>query len=228
MRLQTRACGPLEANCYILSSDNCDECVIIDPGTDAEGTIIPLITALNLTPVAVLATHGHIDHVQDAAVLANHYSIPVWIHSADRHLLSDPAAGLDRGLSVWLAMILPNGMTEPHRVELLDDKETLNLAGLEIQVIHAPGHTGGCVLYSVTEAEDTFIFTGDVLFAGAIGRTDLPGGDSTVMLETLRGPVLGLPDAARIFAGHGPSSTMAIEKTTNPYLQPRFLDLSDF
>jgi len=210
--------------------------VIIDPGMDALSLVKSLVTQYSMTPVAVLATHGHVDHVADAAVVADHYQIPTWIHSSDRHLLCDPASGLSADMAAWLAVALPRPLTEPARVEILDNTDTLSFAGLTLSVIHAPGHTPGSVMYlcetgsplpthpdSSHPQEDYLAFTGDVLFAGSIGRTDLPGGDLRTMLATLNGPVLSLPDSARILPGHGPSSTMAVERATNPYLSARFL-----
>ena len=214
MFLKATACGPLQANCYLLACDEGAECVIIDPGMDAFSPVTSLVTRYGLTPVAVLATHGHIDHICDSSLLADHYGIPVWIRSEDRHLLTDPASGLSPDMGMWLSMVLTHPLREPSRVEILDGVETLDLAGLSLGVIHAPGHTPGSVLYTV----GTLAFTGDVLFAGSIGRTDMPGGNPRTMAATLRGPVSSLPDSDRILSGHGPSSTMAIERTTNPYL----------
>ncbi|MDR0284650.1 MAG: MBL fold metallo-hydrolase [Propionibacteriaceae bacterium] len=221
MFLVSAVCGPLAANCYLLAAAPGRECVIIDPGQEAAGPVRSLVERHHLTPAAVLATHGHLDHIADAAALADHYDVPVWIRSEDRHLLADPAAGLGDDFAAWLALALPQGLGEPARVELFDGHDTLDVAGLTLQVTYAPGHTAGSVLFTL--AETPLVFTGDVLFAGSIGRTDLPGGDPATMLATLRGPVLALPDAARVLPGHGPESTMARERAANPYLQRSFL-----
>ena len=224
MFLRSFVTGPIQANCYLLAPQEGGECVIIDPGMEAAPTVYALVTDHGLTPAGVLATHGHVDHVADAAEVADHYGVPVYIHTEDQILLTQPEKGVSADLAVWLAMILPQGLTAPSRVETLGD--SLSLAGLDFGVIHAPGHTAGSVIYTVNLAMANLAFSGDVLFAGAIGRTDMPGGDPQAMIETLRGPVLALDDGVRILPGHGPDSTMATERAQNPYLQPRFLSRS--
>jgi len=218
MFLKATPCGPLEANCYLLGLGEGQECVIIDPGMDAFEPVKSLVRMYGVTPVAVLATHGHFDHIWDSAPIADHYGIPVWVRSEDRHLLTDPAAGVSRDLGSWLSMFPP--LRQAEHVETLDGVDALDLAGISLGVIHAPGHTPGSVLYTVG-AE--LAFTGDVLFAGSIGRTDMPGGNTRTMNATLRGPVSALPDSDRILSGHGPSSTMRVERMTNPYLVTSFL-----
>jgi len=220
MFISVAECGPLAANCYLVGADDGDECVIIDPGMEAVEPVTSMVKKHGRQPVAILVTHGHFDHVADAAPLAARYEIPVWVHSGDQHLLSNPAAGVSPDFADWLATFLPDGLVTPATVLTLDDQTLLELAGLKIQIIPAPGHTRGSTLYRVDDGDDTAVFTGDVLFAGSIGRTDMPGGNSQVMGLTLRGPVLGLPDNARILSGHGPASTMARERRSNPYLRP--------
>jgi glyoxylase-like metal-dependent hydrolase (beta-lactamase superfamily II) len=215
--------GPLQANCYLIGADHQSECVVVDPGMGALPAVTALADRYGLTPVALLASHGHFDHVADAHPLADHYDIPVWIHSQDRHLLGDPAAGVSADFAGWLAVALPSGLTVPAVVDTVDDQASLTLAGLQIGVIAAPGHTRGSVLYQVSDDTGDVVCTGDVLFAGSIGRTDMPGGDATTMAATLREVVLRLPDAARILPGHGPATTMARERRTNPYLAPEYL-----
>jgi len=218
------ACGPLAANCYLVAVDEGQECVIIDPGMGAAPVVSSLVNKHKLTPVAVLATHGHFDHVTDAGTVANQYGIPLWIHSGDRHLLANPQAGLGEDFAGWLDVMLPDGVSTPARVETVDGHQTLDLAGLTITVIPAPGHTRGSVLYEIDDDGTPVVFTGDVVFAGSVGRTDMPGGDSGTMSSTLRGPVLSLPDAAHILPGHGPASVIAHERASNPYLRAPFLN----
>jgi glyoxylase-like metal-dependent hydrolase (beta-lactamase superfamily II) len=219
--------GPWQANCYLLAAEKSDDVVIVDPGMDAAGTIAEVVAEQKLHPVAVLATHGHLDHVADAAKVCAEYDIPVWIHSADRHLLTDPIAGLGEDSAELVRQLYPDGFVEPNEVLLYDELSTLSVAGLEFTLIHAPGHTQGCVLLMVPYPEGKpvshLVFSGDVLFAGSIGRTDLPGGNMEQMVRTLAGPVLSLPDGAGILPGHGPQSNMAAEKVNNPYLQAGFL-----
>lgn len=215
------ACGPLQANCYIVAPAEAGPCVIIDPGMEATPAVTSLLARHRLTPAAILATHGHVDHIADAAGLADAWSVPVWIRSEDRHLLTDPAAGLNADMATWLRLGRPDGLRAPGRVDLLDGRDAVHLAGLTFAVTHAPGHTQGSVLYTVSEHpgdESPLVFSGDVLFAGSIGRTDLPGGDPAVMRRTLREVVVALPDDARILPGHGPATVMRVERATNPYL----------
>lgn len=226
MFLASFAAGAWQANCYLIAPAAGRECVIIDAGVDAAEGVRQLVAEHELTPAAVLATHGHIDHVASAAGLADEYGVELWVHPADRHLLTDPAAGLAADSRALLAQYLPGPFVEPRRLRFFGD-EGVELAGLEFSLSHAPGHTAGCVLLGVDYAGhheiDRIVFSGDVLFAGSIGRTDLPGGDPEVMKQSLAGPVWEIPDSAAVLPGHGPQSTMAAERATNPYLQPAFL-----
>jgi glyoxylase-like metal-dependent hydrolase (beta-lactamase superfamily II) len=220
--------GPWQANCYLAAVSAGAECVVIDPGVDALPGIEALLAEHRLSPVAVIATHGHIDHIAGAAPLADRHGVPLWLHPADRHLLTDPTAGLGEDSRLLLAQVLGGAaLSEPADLRSLSDGLELSLAGLEFTAVHAPGHTGGCTLLRTPHPDHPdvteIVFSGDVLFAGSIGRTDLPGGDPEVMRQTLAGPVLALPDSAAVLPGHGPQTLMARERTTNPYLQPAFL-----
>lgn len=227
MFLASFASGPWRANCYLAGPAPGGECVIIDAGVAAADGVEVLVGEHELRPVAVLATHGHIDHVASAAQLADRYRVPLWIHPADRHLLTDPAAGLGPDSRDLLADLLPGPLREPASVTLFEPGQQLSLAGLEFSVTHAPGHTAGCVLLGVSYPDSDqvsqVVFSGDVLFAGSIGRTDLPGGDPEAMRLTLLGPVLALPDDTALLPGHGPQTLMATERATNAYLQPALL-----
>jgi hydroxyacylglutathione hydrolase len=178
-----------------------------------------------LKPVAVLVTHGHVDHMWCVAPVAGTYDATAWIHPADRHLLADPMAGISRETA---AMLLGGRyeFVEPDDVAELVDGSSLELAGLSVTVDHTPGHTQGSVTfrtpYDRDEVSDV-MFSGDLLFAGSIGRTDLPGGDHATMLETLRHKVLTLPDDVVVLPGHGEQTSIGRERATNPFL----LDLVD-
>lgn len=226
MFLAAFATGPWQANCYLIAPATGRECVIIDAGVEAAAGVRTLLAEHSLTPAAVLATHGHIDHIASAAGLADEYGVELWVHPADRHLLTDPAAGLGSDSRALLAQYLPGPYIEPKLLRLFG-AEGIELAGLEFELSHAPGHTQGCVLLGVDypghEQIDRIVFSGDVLFAGSIGRTDLPGGDPEAMRQSLAGPVLAIPDTTALLPGHGPQSTMSRERATNPYLQPAFL-----
>ena len=220
--------GAFAANCYVVAPGPGEQCVIVDPGQDAEPGIQDILAAHRLTPAAVLLTHGHIDHVWSVAPVCGAKGIPGYIHPADRALLSDPAKGFPLGIGQELFGGLK--FTEPDDVKELADGMTLSLAGLEIIVNHAPGHTGGSVTFRlpvqepITAAgkskidEGDVLFSGDLLFAGSIGRTDLPGGDYPTILRSLARVCLTLPDQTVVLSGHGPRTTIGAERRTNPFL----------
>jgi hydroxyacylglutathione hydrolase len=215
--------GSFAANCYIVAPGPGTECVIIDPGQDAEPGINEIVAEHRLKPAAVLLTHGHLDHVWSVAPVCGARNIPAYIHPDDRILLSDPARGLPLGSGQQLFGGLE--FTEPDDVEELTDGMTLNLVGLEIVVSHAPGHTEGSVAFRLpsaspmTNGDDIdVLFSGDLLFAGSIGRTDLPGGDYQTILRSLARVCLTLPDQTVVLSGHGPQTTIGAERQANPFL----------
>ncbi len=205
--------GSFAANCYLVATEPGAECLIIDPGEDAEPGIAEIVAQHRLKPVAVLLTHGHIDHVWSVAPVCGATGIPAYIHPADRALLTDPA----RGLSLRPGLELFGGLTfsEPDDVRELTDGAVLSLAGLEITVDHAPGHTPGSVAF---RSGTSVMFSGDLLFAGSIGRTDLPGGDPAVMMDSLARVCLTLPDETAVLPGHGPQTTIGAERAGNQFL----------
>jgi hydroxyacylglutathione hydrolase len=205
--------GSFAANCYLVAPEPGAECVIIDPGEDAEGGIAEIIAEHRLKPVAVLLTHGHIDHVWSVAPVCGARGIPAYIHPDDRGLLSDPARGLPLGPGQQLFGGLK--FTEPDDVRELTDGTVLSLAGLEMTVNHAPGHTPGSVVF---RSDPAIMFSGDLLFAGSIGRTDLPGGDTAVMMDSLARVCLTLPDETHVLPGHGPATTIGVERASNQFL----------
>ena len=207
--------GAFAANCYVVAPAPGEECVIIDPGQDAQPGIEELLTRYRLKPIAVLLTHGHIDHVWSVGPVCGAKGIPAWIHPADRDMLADPASGL--GLNVGQELFGGITFTEPDDVRELTDGATLSLAGLELTVGHVPGHTQGSVTFRGSADDLDALFSGDLLFAGSIGRTDLPGGDHATMLKSLA-RTLTLPDETVVLPGHGPRTTIGAERTTNPFL----------
>ncbi|MDR1808271.1 MAG: MBL fold metallo-hydrolase [Propionibacteriaceae bacterium] len=220
-------------NCWVLAREESGPALVIDPGLGAADAVGQLCADQDLTVTAVLASHGHLDHVADAAQLADRWDAPLYIHPFDRELLADPAAGLDPAMrSVAAQLAGPEGWHEPKTVRDLTDRVTFAAAGFDVTVLWAPGHRPGCVIFRVPAEDRLLAFTGDVLFAGSIGRTDLPGGSMPQMAASLRDVVLGagpdgqlhLPDDAIVLPGHGPHSTMAAERASNPYLQPNFLE----
>jgi len=173
----------------------------------------------------VMVTHGHIDHMFSVTPLCRSYASSCWVHPSDRVLLTDPLRASWPETLLLLERLTGGSatFTEPDDVRELTDGAEVALAGLTFGVIHAPGHTPGSTMfqtaYEASVAIDSVIFSGDVLFAGSIGRTDLPGGNLPDMLKSLRTKVLPLPDAAAVLPGHGPETTMGRERVGNPYLQ---------
>jgi hydroxyacylglutathione hydrolase len=221
--------GPWGTNCYVAATGPGAECVVIDPGKDAAEGVAQVVRENKLKPVAVLVTHGHVDHMWCVAPVAGTYDATAWIHPRDRHLLADPMAGMSAETT---AMLLGGKyqFAEPDRVEELTDAQTLELAGLSFVVDHTPGHTEGSVTFRTPYGEtagqpevSALMFSGDLLFAGSIGRTDLPGGDHPTMLRSLREKVLTLRDDIVVLPGHGEQTSIGRERATNPFL----LDLLD-
>ncbi|AOS62922.1 MBL fold metallo-hydrolase [Actinoalloteichus hymeniacidonis] len=223
--------GPLQANCYLLAGGPDGPCVVVDPGQDVAAPLEARLAEHRLTPAAVLLTHGHFDHAYSATEVAETHDIPVWAHPGDRPLLSEPLRGVGSELARLLGPEL--AMREPEQLCDLTDGQALDLAGLRITVLHTPGHTEGSVCFHVVIApadpaaevgsepteRTSLLLAGDTLFAGSIGRTDLPGGDQRVMIETLRDRILPLSDDMVLLSGHGPTSTIGRERATNPFLQ---------
>jgi hydroxyacylglutathione hydrolase len=217
--------GPWGTNCYVVATGPGAECVVIDPGKDATDGVEHVVREHRLKPVSVLVTHGHVDHMWCVAPVAGTYDATAYIHPADRHLLADPMAGMSAETT---AMMLGGKYTfaEPERVEELVDAQAIELAGVTFTVDHAPGHTPGSITFRTPHEQDgvsEVMFAGDLLFAGSIGRTDLPGGDHRAMLRSLREKVLPLRDDVVVLPGHGEQTSIGRERATNPFL----LDLVD-
>ncbi|KRF11511.1 hydrolase [Nocardioides sp. Soil797] len=223
--------GQLGANCYFVGAEAGGECVIIDPGQDSAEGVDRLVEEHAVRPAAVLVTHGHFDHMWQAQVVADKYDAPLWIGADDRHLLKDPMAAISNQSAAMLRQQL--GMNdvpdfrEPGRVHEAVEGSVIEIEGLTLVVDHAPGHTPGTVLYRTTydgpEDVSQLMFSGDFLFQGSIGRTDLVGGDHTEMLESLRSKVLPLADNIVVFPGHGEQTSIGRERASNPFL----LELQD-
>lgn len=216
--LFTFEAGPWQTNCWILSEGAGSECIIVDPGMDALPRIREKVESANLKPVAVLLSHGHIDHMFSVLPVADGYGIPAFVHPSDRDRIGNPYATMSadtRGMLKQLGV----EFAEPSEVREVVDHEVVSLGGFEFTVQHAPGHTEGSVVFRTVHEEVPTLFSGDVLFAGSIGRTDLVGGSAAAMERTLREVVLPLPDEMVVHCGHGPSTTIGRERRTNPYLR---------
>ncbi len=226
MLLTSFPAGPLQANCYVVSRGPGTGCAVVDPGMDAMDSLRQVLSEQNLTPQAVLVTHGHFDHMWCAQDVAAEFGCPVWIHPADRHLLSDPMAAISTQSAAMLRQQLEitdvPEFTEPADVREAVDGAHIDVDGLTFWVDHVPGHTPGTVFYRVDydgpEDVSQIMFSGDFLFAGSIGRTDLTGGSHDQMTTSLRERVLPLADDIVVLPGHGPQTSVGRERATNPFL----------
>ena len=201
-------------NCWVIAPGERSECIIVDPGMpDISAEIQSLVSEHHLKPVASFLTHAHLDHTFSIKPLADGYGIPAYIHSEDRRFIAEPS-GL-HGAEFNQAL---SGMSfeEPNDVRELRNDEKVEVLGLSLRAIHAPGHTKGSLMYLLNEE---ILISGDVLFAGSVGRTDLPTGSSSDMTSTLRKKVLPLDDSIRVLTGHGPETTIKYERKNNPYLK---------
>ena len=214
-----------ETNCWILAPKEGSECFIVDPGIgspDLSTAIIEEVKRRSLKPVAVLLTHGHLDHTLSVIPIADGYEIPALIHSKDRGALLNPYQVIMRGgpTEQILNSLRVSKFSEPKVVQEVSDGESLDLGVFKIKVCHAPGHTAGSTMFIV---DDTYLISGDVLFKGAIGRTDMPSGSMSDMRKSLNEKVLTLPDELIVLPGHGEQTTIGRERKSNPYLQNDFL-----
>lgn len=204
--------GSWGTNCYVVAPGPGEQCVVIDPGHEAMPGVEDIVREHRLSPVAVLLTHGHIDHMFSVVPVCEAHDVPAYVHPADRYMLADPGRGL--GMAPG-SEVFGMRFAEPADVIELGGDTTVTLAGLDFLVQHAPGHTEGSVTFRLG---DEAFFSGDVVFAGSIGRTDLPGGSYQAMLDTLARVVLPLPDELPVLSGHGPATTVGAERASNPYL----------
>jgi glyoxylase-like metal-dependent hydrolase (beta-lactamase superfamily II) len=204
--------GPWQTNCWVVAPAAGEECVVVDPGHGAEAPLDDILREHRLRPVAVLLSHGHVDHTWSVVPVCGARGVPALIHPADRSMLSDPAPSI--GQPPGTPILGRLDWSEPDDVRELRDGETLELAGLSFRVDATPGHTPGSTVFGTGGQ----LFSGDLLFAGSIGRTDLPGGSWEQMQDSLRRVALALPDETVVRPGHGPDTTIGQERTANPFL----------
>lgn len=215
-----------ETNCWILSTGPNSECIIVDPGMDKPdlvSAILEKVSKDNLKPVAAIITHGHIDHFFSLVPLSKEVALTTFISKEDRYLLSDPLKSLMQNgpAKQLLESFGARDFSEPTDLIEVADFTTFEVAGLQIESMAAPGHTKGSMMFTVNDEQ---LISGDVLFAGSIGRTDLPTGSASDMRKTLKDRVLTLKDHLNVLPGHGQQTTIANERRNNPYLQGEFLD----
>ncbi len=216
-------------NCYVVAPAAGEECVIVDPGVNVVGQLSDVLAQYRLKPAAVLVTHGHIDHVFSVTPVCGAHGVALTVHEDDRYRLTDPVSSLPEAFGAMLRQQFGNvGWKEPDDIRTVGDGAQLTMAGLELGVVHAPGHTEGSVMFALDGLPEgmtvepgltSTILSGDVLFAGSIGRTDLEGGDSEAMNRSLRERVLPMDDGTLVLPGHGGPTTIGRERRDNPFLR---------
>lgn len=205
MILESLSVGPLQVNCYILACVEAKEALIIDPGAEA-GKIKEALKRHRLDPAFIVNTHGHFDHIGSD----DDFSAPVYVHKKDAALLKDPQLNLSAFFSFPYAV--------KSEVRPLEDKQVIVLAGIELEVIHTPGHTPGGICLFLRRPKKNILFSGDTLFCQGIGRTDYEGASEQLLLKSIKERLFVLPDDTIVYPGHGPASTIGREKKENPFL----------
>ena len=207
IRIDTIVVGPFEVNCYLIWNEQTGDAVIIDPGAD-EHLIFDAVQKARVTPRAILLTHGHGDHIAAVGAVKSKYDILLYCGDGEERLLANPTANV----SIFLGVPI---VAPPPDVKLKDE-EHVAFGGLQFLVLSTPGHSPAGVCY-LHETEGILI-CGDTLFAGSIGRTDLPGGSIETLLNSIRQKILTLPDSVVCYPGHGPRTTVGAERRSNPFL----------
>jgi hydroxyacylglutathione hydrolase len=205
MILETIVVGPMQVNCYILASSKGSPAIIIDPGDEIR-KIKQILDREKLKPALVINTHGHYDHIG----CDDKFSVPVYIHKEDFALLKDPQLNLSG--------VFSGGYSVKSEIRQLSEGQILKANGLELKVLHIPGHTPGGISLLLEKPSDKILFTGDSLFFQGIGRSDLAGGDEALLVKSIKDKLFILSDDTIVYPGHGPSSTIGEEKKNNPFL----------
>ena len=203
LQIHTLPLGAYQTNTYIVHDSESKSCAVIDPGYEAQ-TILKKVAQLGLTVDAILLTHGHFDHVGAVLEIQKATSCALWMNQGDYSPARHPLRG----------MMYPLADTTAAEINLCEEGEVIHAGGLTFTTLDTPGHTWGSVCYLCGDA----LFSGDTLFAGSCGRTDLPGGDWATITESLR-RLQAIEAELRVFPGHGESSTLGYEKMTNPYMR---------
>jgi glyoxylase-like metal-dependent hydrolase (beta-lactamase superfamily II) len=214
--IESRSLWVAETNCYIVAPSSGGPGVVIDAPPDPEG-IGAVLAHHDVVPVALLVTHGHIDHAGGAGGVVRATGVPAYVHPDDDFLTLHPADQVRMLFGVALDEGRLAPFAPPDHYQPLEDGQRLDVAGLTIEVLHTPGHTPGHCCFLLRD--EGVLFAGDQLFAGSIGRTDLPGGDYDTLMQSMASKVLPLPADTEVLPGHGPATTLARERLVNPFLQ---------
>jgi hydroxyacylglutathione hydrolase len=205
MILKAISVGPMQVNCYILAAASNTSAIIIDPGYEVR-KIKRALDKNKLTPAFIINTHGHIDHIG----CDDEFGVPVYIHKADLAALRDP--------QINLSSFLAAPYSYQAEVKTLEDKDSIELGTIQLEVIHTPGHTAGGICLLMKKPVDNILFSGDTLFYQSVGRSDFPGADGDLLVKSIKERLLSLPDDTVVYPGHGPSSTIGNEKANNPFI----------
>lgn len=201
--------APFMENTYIVHLSGQSDCLVVDPGLEPR-KIFSLLDREKLTPVAILLTHGHADHIGGNQAMKERWpDLPILIGRGDAPMLTDPRLNL----STWGG----TPFVSPPADRLLDEGEVLDLAGLKMDVLEIPGHSPGHIVYVLKQFQPCLVLGGDVLFEGSIGRCDFPGGNQKQLVTGIRQKLFTLPDDTLVYPGHGEPTTTGIEKQTNPF-----------
>jgi len=206
MILESLCLGPFQVNCYILASENNSKAIIIDPG-DEEKKIRRVLDIHRLEPALIINTHGHIDHIG----CNDKFGVPVYIHSMDLTMLTNPKLNLS-------SFLYPSPHNIQSQIKAIEDKEKIELGLIQLEVMHTPGHTPGGICLLLKKPQNKILFSGDTLFYQGIGRTDFPGADEGQLIKSIKEKLFALPEDTIIYPGHGASSTIGEEKKNNPFI----------
>ena len=199
--------GPIQTNAYILSNDD-GTCLIFDPGSES-GKLNAYIKENGLKPLAVLLTHAHFDHIGAVDNVRKKWNIPVYVHKNEAEWLTDPSL-------IGSALLTGQMITAEKAEHLIEEEGDLKIGSFTLRMLFTPGHSPGSVSYYAEE--ENLIVSGDVLFKGGIGRTDLPGGNQKVLMDSIHQKLLTLPEETLVLSGHGPETDIATEQEQNPFI----------